>query len=96
MKCQLALPDLSVRRRISRLCLSIKCTIRNHYDSLSSASPAISLQDSIIRARLPFPRPFQHSLLPEAIVDWNGLPDDIVTITDNAKIRTVLTMHSPL
>ncbi|KAG0436275.1 hypothetical protein HPB47_018041, partial [Ixodes persulcatus] len=38
----------------------------------------------------------QHSLLPETTVDWNGLPDNIVTITDNTKFRLALNPHSPL
>ena len=100
MKSQLTLPDLSVRRRISRLCLLHKIYYSEPLrQSLLSPPSYISARvDHSCKIARPktTSAAHQHSLIPEAIVDWNGLPDDIVTITDNAKFRTVLTNHSPL
>lgn len=82
MKSQLTLPDLS------RLCPLHKI----YY--LEPLRQSVLSQPTYISARhdhsctIARPKTIstarQHYLLPEAVEDWNGLPNDIVTITDNA------------
>lgn len=94
MKTNLNLPSLSSRRKISRLSLFHKVfyTPILKHALLQPSSRIFSRLDHSCKIARPMCHSEAHlkSALPEAIVDWNDLPGNIVTITDNKKFREII------
>uniref|UniRef100_A0A6B0V3F3 Putative endonuclease/reverse transcript n=1 Tax=Ixodes ricinus TaxID=34613 RepID=A0A6B0V3F3_IXORI len=105
MKAQLDIPNLSVRRNISRLCLLHKIYYHPtlHHSLLhppTYISPRFDHPCKIARPKCNSTA-YLYSALPDAIVSWNDLPENIVTISDGILFRRVINNrltnpHSPL
>lgn len=105
IKSNLSLPLLSTRRKIFRLCLLHKvfyspCLNQSLLSPPAYLSSRLDHCNKIARPKC-FSTAHQHAPLPDAIVDWNDLPEDIVTIQDPIRFREAVTnivlhTHSPL
>lgn len=103
MKSVLDLPLLSLRRRSSRLYLLHKIIYTPILKTSLLSPPAYTSSRIDNSCKIARPKSYsqahQHSFLPDAVVDWNGLPDCIVTLPNNQDFRSAITMyitHSPL
>lgn len=95
MKTSLSLPDLSIRRKISRLSLLQKIYHGNAYlrDSLlSNPSYTSSRVDHPFKIRRPTCKTtgYHRSSLPAAIKDWNDLPPSIASIVDTKMFKSAI------
>lgn len=98
MKITLSLPDLIVRRLISRLCLFHKIyhlnpSLRN---KLLTPPDYISPRvDHPYKVNIPscHTNVFSKSFLPSTALAWNRLPHDIASITDNNAFRNAIFAH---
>lgn len=98
MKTNLGLPDLSLRRKISRLCLFHKIY---HYNS--NISNSLFLPPSYISSRsdhqykvgVPNSRTnlHFHSFIPKTCADWNHLPASIASIKDSVRFKSAICNH---
>lgn len=96
MKSSLSLPDLSLRRKISRLCLFHKI-----YYSNPALRQALFLEPSYISSRVDHDlkvgiphcstSTFNASFLPQTSIDWNRLPAHIVSITNTVYFKNAIT-----
>lgn len=97
MKSRLNLSPLSSRRRISRLSLLHK-VFYTPFLKMSLLNPPTYISSRLDHScKIARPKSssqaHQHSLIPEAVVDWNDLPDAIVTIPDSKQFRLALQNH---
>lgn len=98
MKSTLNLPSLSLRRKISRLCLFHKL-----YHTMHSLSNSLFLPPSYISSRsdhhfkvgIPSSRTNLHfnSFVPTTSSDWNHLPASIASITDPANFKSTINAY---
>lgn len=98
MKSTLNLPSLSLRRKISRLCLFHKL-----YHTMHSLSNSLFLPPSYISSRsdhrfkvgIPSSRTNIHfnSFVPTTSSDWNRLPASIASITDAANFKSTINAY---
>lgn len=96
MKASLSLPNLSLRRKISRLCLFQKI-----FHSNPTLRQTLFLEPSYISLRtnhhlkVGVPQcntsSFNASFLPQTSIDWNRLPAPIVSITDATDFKIAIT-----
>lgn len=98
MKSNLNLPDLSLRRKLSRLCLFHKVY---HFNSLLSDSLFLppsyisSRSDHQFKVGVPSSRTnlHFHSFIPKTCTDWNHLPASIASITDSDRFKSAICNH---
>lgn len=95
MKTTLGLPDLSLRRKLSRLCLFHKIyhhnqSLRQHL--LTQPSYISSRVDHQNKVGIPHCRTshFYQSFVPMTSMDWNRLPAPIASIADSAEFKAAL------
>lgn len=98
MKQTLNLPDLSIRRHISRLCLFHKTYFTNDClcQSLFTAPCYVSsCSDHRFKVGVPSCRAnlYFDSFVPKTSVDWNHLPALVVSISDHITFTSALFHH---
>lgn len=98
MKQTLNLPDLSIRRRISRLCLFHKIYFTNDSlcQSLFTAPFYVSSRsDHRFKVGVPSCRTnlYFDSFVPKTSVDWNHLPASVVSISDHITFKSAVFHH---
>uniref|UniRef100_V5IC65 Putative endonuclease/reverse transcript n=2 Tax=Ixodes ricinus TaxID=34613 RepID=V5IC65_IXORI len=96
MKASLSLPTLSLRRKISRLCLFHKIYHSNptlRQALFSEPFYVSSRTDHQLKVGIPHcsTSTFNASFLPQTSIDWNRLPAAIVTITASDKFKIAIT-----
>lgn len=98
MKSTLHLPDLVMRRRISRLLLFHKIFFHNQVlrqEFISEPAYFSSRVDHPNKVAVPLCRTnlFLHSFLPKTSREWNHLPPSIAATEDQALFKSAVTEH---
>lgn len=98
MKNSLCLPLLSLRRKISRLCLFHKMYFHNPLLRNRMITPPFYISSRLdhqhkVGVPSSFTTTFQSSFLPRTAEEWNHLPGLIATITDTNLFRNSITSY---